>query len=148
MKNSSRAKFFSLDFNPWVSAGSFRFFVGIKCKYKIKLFTKNRSNHIRVRHSRFFFLIFFLSIKFHEVFLYTTSNSINNDFIHKTQSNFLPTKKEKRTYIFKTCQKKFLLFFSIHLKLGFFCRAKALIYLMTYFCYVKYVTAALIKEAR
>ena len=40
-----------LVFNPRVSAKYFRFFVHVKCKYKIELFTKNRSNldHIRVR---------------------------------------------------------------------------------------------------
>ena len=46
--------FYSLIFNPQVFARPFRFFVDVKCKYKIKLFAKNRSYlyHIRVGNSK------------------------------------------------------------------------------------------------
>ena len=57
-----------LIFNPRVSARYFRFFVYVKCRYKIKLFTKNRSNLDKIS---------FFSIKFHQgginKFLYRTS---------------------------------------------------------------------------
>ena len=43
-----------LVFNPRVSARYFRFFVDVKCNYKIKQFTKNRNNldNIKVRRSK------------------------------------------------------------------------------------------------
>ena len=43
-----------LVFNPRVPARSFRLFEDFKCKYKVKLLTKNRRNlgHIRVRRSK------------------------------------------------------------------------------------------------
>ena len=41
-------------YNPQLLARSFIFFVDVKCKYKVKLLTKNSSflDHIRVRRSK------------------------------------------------------------------------------------------------
>ena len=72
-----------------------------------------------------------------------TSSSINNYFSHKIQSKFLSKKKN----IIQACQKKdFFLFDLFFINGDFFSRQKGLFHLMTYFCYVKYVTTALIKE--
>ena len=141
-----------LVFNPRVSARYLRFFVHVKCRHKIKLFTKNRSNLdlIRVRRLKqvFFFVLNFIKCSMieNDYHLYTTSSSINNYFNHKIQSKFLSDKK-KTNKIIQNMSKKKIFFFSICFS-DFLCRTKALFHLMTYFCYVKYVTTALIKEAR
>ena len=73
------------------------------------------------------------------MFLYTTSSiSINNYFSYKMQSKFLSGEKEQN-YL------KHVNFSSLFFLDSFL---KALFHLMTYFCYVKYVTTALIKEAK
>ena len=80
------------------------------------------------------------------MFLYTTSSiSINNYFSYKMQSKFLSGEKEQN-YL-KHVNFSSLFFLDSFLNSNFF-RAKALFHLMTYFCYVKYVTTALIKEAK
>ena len=68
-----------------------------------------------------------------------TSSSINNYVNHKIQSK-IPSEKNISKNIF------FL--DSLLNNSDFFCRTKALCHLMPYFCRVKYVLTAWIKEAR
>ena len=72
------------------------------------------------------------------MFLYT-SISINNYFNHKNNQNF-PSDEKKQNYL-KYVIIIILLFIYYYYYYYYY-------YLMTYFCYVKYVTTALIKEAR
>ena len=72
--------------------------------------------------------------------LYTTSTSINNYFNHKIQSKNPSNKKH--------IKKNFFFLDSFLNNSNFFCRTKARFRLMPYFCCVKYITTAWVKETR